>query len=174
MIRQALHIGQLQDAGNTVTLAHYLELLNGAGMLAGLPKYAIGQVRQRGSSPKLQVLNVALMTVQSGLGFGEARRNGDFWGRLVESAVGAHLLNGSPESDIRISYWRERGHEVDFILSRGKISVALEVKSGRRRESLTGMEAFSKQFHPKRKLLIGSQGVSLTDFFSQPPTYWFS
>lgn len=78
-------IGQLQDAGNTVTLAHYLELLNGAGMLAGLPKYAIAQVRQRGSSPKLQVLNTALMTVQSNLSFEEARRNGDFWGRLVEA-----------------------------------------------------------------------------------------
>ena len=52
-------IGQLADAGNTTTLAHYLELLQGAGMLAGLAKYSSGQVRQRGSSPKLQVLNTA-------------------------------------------------------------------------------------------------------------------
>lgn len=28
-------IGQLQDAGNTTTLAHYLELLGAAGMLTG-------------------------------------------------------------------------------------------------------------------------------------------
>ena len=49
-------LGQLQDAGNTTTLAHYLELLAGAGMLTGLPKYAGQTVRQRGSSPKLQVL----------------------------------------------------------------------------------------------------------------------
>ena len=31
-------LGQLQDAGNTTTLAHYLELLAGAGMLTGLSK----------------------------------------------------------------------------------------------------------------------------------------
>ena len=41
-------IGQLQDAGNTTTLAHYLDLLNGAGLLGGLPKYAGQRVRQRG------------------------------------------------------------------------------------------------------------------------------
>ena len=57
-------LGQLQDAGNTTTLAHYLELLAGAGMLVGLQKYAAGGSRQRGSSPKLQVLNTALMTAQ--------------------------------------------------------------------------------------------------------------
>ena len=56
-------LGQLHDAGNTVTLAHYLQLLHGAGMVAGLSKYSHGQVRQRGSSPKLQVLNTALMTL---------------------------------------------------------------------------------------------------------------
>ena len=33
-------LGQLQDAGNTTTLAHYLDLLAGAGMLAGLQKYS--------------------------------------------------------------------------------------------------------------------------------------
>jgi len=47
-------LGQLDDAGNTTTLAHYLDLLKGAGMVGGLPKY-MGQVlRQRASSPKLQ------------------------------------------------------------------------------------------------------------------------
>ena len=60
---------QLQDAGNTVTLAHYLQLLHGAGLVAGLSKYAGGQIRQRGSSPKLIVLNNALMTATSFLDF---------------------------------------------------------------------------------------------------------
>jgi len=35
-----------------------------ADELAGLSKYSRGQVRQRGSSPKLQVLNTALMSAQ--------------------------------------------------------------------------------------------------------------
>ena len=69
--------------------AHYLELLGGAGMLTGLQKYAGKAVRQRGSSPKLQALNTALMTAQSGLSHDEARTDREFRGRLVESAVGA-------------------------------------------------------------------------------------
>ena len=65
-------LGHPQDAGNTTTLAHYLELLAGAGMLVGLQKYAAGASRQRGSSPKLQVLNTALMTAQSGVSLVDA------------------------------------------------------------------------------------------------------
>lgn len=165
-------LGQLHDAGNTVTLAHYLDLLRGAGMVAGLPKYAHGQVRQRGSSPKLQVLNTALMTAQSGRSQAEARQDGDYWGRLVESCVGAHLLNTSMGGNIVVSYWRDRNLEVDFVLHRGKTNVGIEVKSGRRRESLAGMEAFAKQFKPKRKLLVGGQGIPLEEFLTQPAEYW--
>ncbi len=84
-------VGQLQDAGNTSTLAHYLELLAGAGMLTGLQKYAGSAARQRGSSPKLQVFNTALITAQSGMTLAEARANREFWGRLVESAVETFL-----------------------------------------------------------------------------------
>jgi len=165
-------LGQLHDAGNTVTLAHYLQLLRGAGMIAGLSKYAHGQVRQRGSSPKLQVLNTALMTAQSGRSQAEARQDGDYWGRLVESCVGAHLLNTSMGGDIELTYWRDRNLEVDFVLHRGKTAVAIEVKSGRRRESLTGMEAFGRQFKPRRKLLVGGQGIPLEEFLTQPAEYW--
>lgn len=165
-------LGQLMDAGNTVTLAHYLDLLQGAGMVAGLSKYAHGLVRQRGSSPKLQVLNTALMTAQDSRTMTEARQDGNYWGRLVESCVGAHLLNTSFGSDIEVTYWRERSQEVDFILRQGKTSVAIEVKSGRRPESLPGMEAFAKQFKPKRKLLVGGQGIALDEFLSKPAAHW--
>jgi len=165
-------LGQLQDAGNTVTLAHYLELLRGAGMIAGLPKYAHGQARQRGSSPKLQVLNTALMSALAGRTPAEARQDAEFWGRLVESCVGAHLLNTSTGSDRTVSYWRDRNLEVDFVLHRGKTVVAIEVKSGRRRESLSGMEAFAKRFKPRRVLLVGGQGIPLEEFLSRPAEYW--
>src|SRR5271156_6832763 len=101
-------IGQLTDAGNTTTLAHYLELLQGAGMLAGLSKYARVQVRQRASSPKFQVLNTALMSAQEGHSITQVRQDGDYWGRLVESSIGAHLFNSSFGTDINVSYWRER------------------------------------------------------------------
>jgi predicted AAA+ superfamily ATPase len=165
-------VGQLQDAGNTVTLAHYLRLLQGAGMVAGLPKYAHGQVRQRGSSPKLQVLNTALMTAQAGRTLAEARQDGDYWGRLVESCAGAHLMNTSLGTGIGVSYWRERNQEVDFVLRQGKATVGIEVKSGRRRGSLAGMEAFARQFKPKRTLLVGGQGIPIEEFLTRPAAYW--
>lgn len=88
-------LGQLQDAGNATTLAHYLDLLAGAGMVCGVPKYAGDVARSRGSSPKLQVLNTALMTATCGYTQADARGDGEFWGRLVESAVGAHLANAA-------------------------------------------------------------------------------
>ncbi len=66
-------VGQMQDAGNTTTLAHYLELLAGAGMLGGLAKYAGQKVRQRGSSPKFQVMNMALMSSLANSSFGQVR-----------------------------------------------------------------------------------------------------
>jgi uncharacterized protein len=161
-------VGQLQDAGNTTTLAHYLDLLAGAGMVAGIPKFSGRRVRQRASSPKLQVLNTALMTAQAPLSFEEARGNRDYWGRLVESAVGAHLHNSSAGADVEISYWRDRGKEVDFILRSGGSIVALEVKSSRRKESLPGMAAFGKLHPTAKKLTVGEQGIPLEEFLLTP------
>ena len=165
-------LGQLMDAGNTTTLAHYLELLQGAGMLAGLSKYAHGQVRQRGSSPKLQVMNTALMSAQDHHSLKEAREDGDHWGRLVESCVGAHLLNSSYGTNIQVTYWRERNQEVDFVLQQGKTTVSIEVKSGGRREVFPGMEAFARQFKPHRQLQVGGQGIPVEEFLSKPASHW--
>jgi hypothetical protein len=163
---------QLQDAGNTTTLAHYLDLLAGAGMVAGIPKYAGGRARQRGSSPKLQVLNTALMTAQSGLTPDRAREDAQFRARLVESAVGAHLANAAAAGRCEVFYWRERNREVDFaVKQRGRL-VALEVKSGRRRDSLPGLEAFAAAFRVDRKLLVGGDGIPLGEFLSHPVERW--
>jgi len=165
-------LGQLQDAGNTTTLAHYLTILEGAGLLAGLPKYAGQKVRQRASSPKLQVLNTALMTALSRLTLKEAKQNMDYWGRLAESAVGATLANGVRGKNVQLFYWASRNREVDFVLCRGKALVAIEVKTGRRETTLPGIEAFSKEFSVKKKLLIGKQGIPLQDFLYTPPENW--
>jgi predicted AAA+ superfamily ATPase len=163
-------LGQLHDAGNTTTLAHYLDLLAGAGMLAGLAKFSAEQVRQRASSPKLQVLNTALLSAQAPLPFAEARRTPEVWGRLVESAVGAHLVNSSMGTTAEVFYWRDRGREVDFVVRIGKRLVALEVKSGASKSALPGMEAFARAFRPQRSLLIGGDGLSLEQFFQLTAT----
>lgn len=164
-------LGQLQDAGNTTTLAHYLDLLSSAGLLTGLKKYAGHQHRRRASSPKLNVLNTGLMAALSGYDFRQAKADRTFWGRLTESAVGAHLYNtGQP--DCALYYWRESPHEVDFILERGGRLVAIEVKSGASANRTPGLAAFAEHFKPGRTLMVGEGGVPLEEFLTQPAAYW--
>lgn len=165
-------LGQLHDAGNTTTLAHYLELLAGAGMLTGLSKYSGKVVRSRGSSPKLQVLNTALLTAQSGLTPAEARADSEFWGRLTESAVGAHLANAAACGLCELFYWREGNREVDFVLRSGRVVVSLEVKSGRAPLAHSGLAAFGDAFEPRRSLLVGGDGIPVEEFLSRPVTDW--
>ncbi len=165
-------LGQLHDAGNTTTLAHYLELLAGAGMLTGLSKYSGKAVRSRGSSPKLQVFNTALLTAQSGLAPAEARADGEFWGRLTESAVGAHLANAAACGLCELLYWREGNREVDFVLRKGRTVVAIEVKSGRAPLAHSGLAAFGEAFKPKRTLLVGGDGIPVEEFLSRPVADW--
>ncbi|MFT4100359.1 MAG: ATP-binding protein [Burkholderiaceae bacterium] len=165
-------LGQLQDAGNTTTLAHYLELLAGAGMVRGLPKYAGDAARSRGSSPKLQVLNTALMTAGSGYTLETARADHEFWGRLVESAVGAHLANAAMRGECLLHYWRERNHEVDFVVQAGRTLTAIEVKSSRAPQAHAGTAAFVRAFAPQRTLLVGGDGITLEDFLMRPVTHW--
>lgn len=165
-------LGQLQDAGNTTTLAHYLELLEAAGMVRGVPKYAGDVARSRASSPKLQVLNTGLMTATSGLTLDEARADREFWGRLVESAVGAHLANAASRGECVLHYWRERNHEVDFIVQTGRSLTAIEVKSGRSPRTLVGTAAFARAFGPDRTLLVGGDGIPLEEFLRHPVAHW--
>ena len=165
-------LGQLQDAGNSTTLAHYLDLLAGAGLMQGLPKFAGQVVRQRGSSPKLQVLNTALLTAPSGLLPAAARADRAFWGRLVESAVGAHLANAAASGEFELFYWRERSREVDFVVRSGRRLTAIEVKSGRSPESLPGIAAFAAVFHPDRILLVGGDGIAVEEFLAKPASHW--
>jgi len=164
--------GQLQDAGNTTTLAHYLDLLSNAGLLTGLQKYAGQQHRRRGSSPKLNVLNTSFTAVNSGYSFEEAQADRTFWGRLVESTVGAHLFNtGMP--DIRLHYWRESPYEVDFVLEKGRRLIGVEVKSATRGNHSDGLAIFQERFSPECTLLVGGQGIPLEEFLTQPATHWF-
>ena len=169
-------LGQLQDAGNTTTLARYLDLLSKAGLMTGLPNYTGGAYRRRASSPKLNVLNTALMAACSGRTFDEARADRTFWGRLVESTVGAHLFNTAPP-EARLHYWRDKGrkaHEVDFVLERGPRLAAFEVKSGARRSKVSGLDEFAKRFPRMTSppVLIGEGGTPLGEFLSTPAREW--
>jgi predicted AAA+ superfamily ATPase len=161
-------LGELQDAGNTTTLAHYLDLLSGAGLVAGIQKFAGQPIRQKGSSPKLCVYNTALMTAQFSKNFQETKQDPVYWGRLVESTVGAYLLNQIRGTQIELFYWREKDQEVDFVLQYGKTLIAIEVKSSRHTLKLSGMDAFVKQFSPSRILLVGPADLPLDTFLTTP------
>jgi uncharacterized protein len=161
-------LGQLTAAGNTTTLSHYLNLLSQAGLLAGIEKFASGQARQRSSSPKFQVFNTALISAQRSESFSHIMQQPAQWGRLVESAVGAHLANHTLTEQITLNYWRDRNDEVDFIIQKNGKVIGLEVSSGDTHK-LKGMDAFRKRFHPDRILMIGKTGIPVQEFLRVNP-----
>jgi len=165
-------VGQLMDAGNTTTLAHYQRLLEGARLICGLPKWHGQALRRRASSPKWLVLNTALMTAIAGSSFGEWRHDMTRWGRLVEAAVGAHLINTALGTGIEVFYWRERDQEVDFVLQQANKLLAIEVKSGMFKGKHAGSSAFVREFPQARTILVGQDGIPLEEFLSYPASYW--
>ena len=130
----------MQDAGNVTTLANYIELLQQSNLLAGLHKFAMDVARKRNSIPKFQVFNNALLNAFRRTSYSAVREDPILWGRQVESAVGAYLLNVAEKEDMQVYYWREKDAEVDFVLQRG-------------------------DSHPKRAMIIGSEGIDLQTFF---------
>jgi len=160
-------LGQLKDAGNTTTLSHYLSLLSTAGLVAGIEKYSNNIIRKKSSSPKFQVYNTALISAQSDYSFDEAIGNPAIWGRLVESAIGAHLLNYSISRDFTLSYWRDGDEEVDFVIEQKQL-IGIEVKSGASQKT-SGMASFKKKFNPDKILLVGNSGLSWQEFLKIKP-----
>jgi hypothetical protein len=165
-------LGQLKDAGNTTTLAHYLKLLEGAGMIKGLEKYSPSTIRQRASSPKFQVFNMALMSALSSNQQHEISGQPEIYGRWVESAIGTHLLNQSITENINLYYWREGNHEVDFVLQKGNKTIGIEVKSGRNKQT-SGIPAFNQRFNPTKILLVGREGIPIEEFLGTPVSNLF-
>ena len=158
-------LGQLQDVGNVTTLASYLSTLKESHLLCGLQKYAKDNARKYNSIPKMLVYNTALLSSLYGMNYSQVFVNPKMWGRWVESAVGAHLLNMADELDYKLYYWRERNDEVDFILEYNRQCIAIEVKSGRRTTN-KGISVFKEKFNPIHTFIVGSGGIPLEDFLS--------
>ena len=165
-------MGQLTDAGNTTTLSHYLNLLDTAGLLGGIEKYAKDIIRKRSSSPKFQVHNTALISAQSAELFKDVTKKQHDWGRIVESAIGAHLINYSYTEGYTLYYWRERNDEVDFVIEQKGKLIGLEVKSGAT-QSAAGIKAFKKYANPDMVLLVGNSGIPWQDFLKINPAELF-
>jgi predicted AAA+ superfamily ATPase len=158
-------LGQLQDAGNTTTLSHYLNLLDQAYVLKGIHKYTSEAIRQRQSSPKLQVYNTALQTATHKKTFKDCMSDTDVKGRLIESCIGAYILS---HPNAKVFYWREDNQEVDFIVQLKGKTIAIEVKSGKKLKAIPGLELFSKKYGVNTKLLVGTGGVPIDVFLKTP------
>lgn len=156
-------LGSLQDAGNTATLAGYINLLGESGMLCGLQKYSIDLARRKASIPKLQVYNNALKMIYNGLTFEQAITNRKAWGRIFESGIGAYLVSQAFIRRLEVFYWRERNDEVDFILRKNKSVVAIEIKSNAEKNT-NGLKVFKELFNPTASLVVGDGGISAKDF----------
>jgi predicted AAA+ superfamily ATPase len=161
-------LGQLHEAGNTTTLAHYLRLLETAFLLSGLERFSGGGARSRGSSPKLVFWNNALVSALEPRSFAQVRSEPDLWGRLVENAVGAHLLNRLQGLPYEVTYWRDRGEEVDYVVRAGRSLWAIEVKSGRP-GGASGLTAFRSLHRKARAVIVGSGGIPLEEFLAADP-----
>lgn len=161
-------LGQLLDAGNTTTLSHYLNLLDTAGLLGGLEKFSGGKSRKKSSSPKFQVHNSAFFSALHPYHFENIVADKEKWGRIVESAVGAHLINSAYSQGFTLHYWREGNFEVDFVMEHKGRVIALEVKSGFH-ATTTGMFQFRKAYPDSKIMLIGKEGIPWEEFLLVNP-----
>ncbi len=165
-------LGQLQEAGNTTTIAHYLNVLDTAGLITGIPKYYKETYREKASSPKWQVKNMAFISALSPNYFDEVQKDFVRWGQIIESTIGAHLVNKADEGNYKVYYWRHRNEEVDFVLQKGNKIIGIEVKSGQSR-STKGMASFKAKYNPYKILLTGTSGLHWKDLIKINPETLF-
>ncbi|MBA3814822.1 MAG: ATP-binding protein [Alphaproteobacteria bacterium] len=165
-------LGQLQDAGNVATLAHYLELLSGVGLVTGLQKFSPDFLRQKASSPKLQVLNTALTSAQHHLSFGNTKKNQTRWEKLVESTIGAHLMNSIVGTNMEVFYWKEGTNVVDFIIRKDENLTVIEVNNTQKGKNARGLEVFIQKFQPTKTIFVGEGGISVEEFLRSSPDSW--
>ena len=156
-------LGQLDDAGNATTVANYLFLLSTAGLLSGLQKYSEKLLKTRSSSPRLIVHDTSLMVASYGQYRDFLLTDHDRRGHLTESAVGAYLVKRGKIEGFEVFWWREGTAEVDFILQNGRDLTAIEVKSGRIKNT-QGLDVFASKYACTHSLVVGSGNAPLEAF----------
>ena len=155
------------NSGTVPTIKNYLDILNKSMIVQPLQNYSPSRVKEKQSVPKMQVFNNAFRNRFGTFSFDEARVDPTEWGRLVESAVGAHLANRAMTDDYELFYWRnERRQECDYVLRKGQALVAIEVKSGSV-DKTVGFEKFKEQFadNVTAAFIVGPHALPLEDFF---------
>lgn len=156
-------MGQLDDAGNATTIAHYLDLLGKARMLAAIPKYGDKEITVRNSTPRLMVYDTSLITASAITGRGDLVQDHSKRGHMIESAVGAYLLGKESLGELNVFWWRENNSETDFVVRKNGATIAVEVKSGAN-TNIAGTADFLKK-HPKaERIVVGPKDDSIERF----------
>lgn len=151
--------GQLQDSGALATIAHYLELLENAFLIAVLRKYTNKPLRFRESPPKFVVLNQAICAAYDPRGIPTRESDPQRFGFWIENACLAHLWN----SGRNLMYWREEPYEVDAIVNDEKSKWAIEVKTGPySSQDLKGLLEFTSRYPNFKPLVVCDEGQETT------------
>ena len=172
-------LGQLQDAGNTTTVASYIKLLSNAFLVTALERWSGSKIKQRGSIPKLLVMDNALISAMSGQKFGEVKKNKVLCGRLLENAIGAKLYAILREKGANLFYWRQRQEEIDYVIQAGDRLIAIEVKSGIAKQAERNLIAFRRQYKKAKPVIISPlkdlrdkkqdiKYITIEQFFNEP------
>ena len=161
-------LGQLDDGGNTATIAHYLELLGSAGLLCGLKKFDVKPLRTNAGSPRFAVYDPSLVTATWKGSRGDLTSDLNVRGHIVESAVGARLLARAAKEGFQVRWWRDGRDEVDFVASRGDAVTAIEVKSGRVKGA-GGLEKFCARYPQAQPMVVGDVNLPVERFLSEAP-----
>jgi uncharacterized protein len=126
----------LQDRGNTDLIKYYLDLFEGSYLIKPIFKFSKTILRTRSSSPKIILMAPALSCFHKMGNIDDA-----YMGHVLESCVGADLIRAG----LDLHYWREGKFEVDFVFEYKNKIVAIEVKSGKKKNS-KGLGEFKKLY----------------------------
>ncbi len=149
--------GRLADRGALETVAHYLDLLQDAYLVAGLEKFARRAGRRRGTPPKLVTLNNGLLSAMHPDGPPDEQRDAPRFGAWLENAYLASAVNRGQ----RVTYWREEPLEVDGVLEGSWGSWAVEIRSARfESRDLAGLFEFCRRPPAFRPLVIAKPNLA--------------
>jgi predicted AAA+ superfamily ATPase len=118
--------GSLTDRGALETIAHYLDLLREAFLVAPIHKHAGSVLRRRRAPPKLVVLDHALLVGAGDLMPPDPATDPTRWGRWVENACLAHAV----KRGLTVAYWRDEPWEADGVFEGDHGRWVVEVKTG--------------------------------------------
>lgn len=152
------------------TVASYLEILESGHVAATLPPFAGGRRAELTSRPKIYLVDTGIRN-RLVHDFNSLAERADA-GPLLEGWVFTELWKALPDG-ATLHFWRSTsGAEVDFVVARGDVTVAVEVKAGGARPSFPrAARSFVEAYRPKALLMVQG-GVSQRESEGDTQVIW--